>query len=68
MKNTYGLVLKEKREPVRPVKMDLSGKAGSRVVMAAAKRVMAACQGHQSSCIALAIPSTLLKRFFSAVS
>ena len=41
MKNTYGLVLKQKREPVRPVKMDLSGKEGSRVVMAAAKRVMA---------------------------
>lgn len=40
MRNTYGLVFKEKREPVRPVKMDLSDKAGSRVVMAAAKRVM----------------------------
>nr|WP_181375530.1 hypothetical protein [Polaromonas sp. E3S]AWD71986.1 hypothetical protein pE10SP1_p047 [Polaromonas sp. E10S] len=40
MKNTYGLVLKEKREPVRPVKMDLSNKEGSRVVMTAAKRVM----------------------------
>lgn len=41
MKNTYGLTLKEKREPVRPVKIDLSGQAGSRVVMAAVKRVMA---------------------------
>jgi hypothetical protein len=41
MKNTYGLTLREKREPVRLVKMDLSGQAGSRVVMAAAKRVMA---------------------------
>nr|WP_315428150.1 hypothetical protein [uncultured Albidiferax sp.] len=41
MKKTYGLVLKEQREPVRPVPMDQSGKKGSRVVMAAAKRVMA---------------------------
>ena len=41
MKNTRGLTLKDKREPVRPVKMDLSGQAGSKVVMAAAKRVMA---------------------------
>jgi len=41
MKKTYGLVLKEQREQVRPVQTDLSGKEGARVVMAAAKRVMA---------------------------
>lgn len=29
MKKTYGLVLKEQREPVRPVHMDLTGKEGS---------------------------------------
>ena len=40
MRKTYRLVLKEKREPVRSVKMELSDKAGSRVVMAAAKRVV----------------------------
>ncbi|MDH6186845.1 hypothetical protein H4V98_004293 [Polaromonas sp. CG_23.6] len=56
MKNTYGLVIKEKREPVRPVKMDLSGKEGSRVVMAAAQRVMAT---HASVIKALALGQEL---------
>jgi hypothetical protein len=40
MNKKYGVEPKEKREKVRPVPMDLSGKDGQRVVMAAAKRVM----------------------------
>lgn len=40
MNKKYGVELKEKREKVRPVPMDLSGKDGQRVVMAAVKRVM----------------------------
>lgn len=40
MKKTYGLVLKEKREPVRPVPMNLANEEGARLWLAAAKRVM----------------------------
>ena len=40
MKKDYGVVLKT-RPCVKPAPMDLSGKEGSRVVLAAAKRVMA---------------------------
>lgn len=41
MKKQYGVEVKDQREKVRPVPMDLSGKEGRRVVMSAAKRVMA---------------------------
>lgn len=41
MLKKYGVELKQKREKVRPAPMDLSGKDGQRVVMAAARRVMA---------------------------
>lgn len=40
MDKKYGIEPKEKRKKVRPVPMDLSGKDGQRVVLAAAKRVM----------------------------
>ncbi|WP_429949313.1 hypothetical protein ACQYWY_20455 [Comamonas sediminis] len=40
MDKKYGIEINQKRDKVRPVPMDLSGKDGQRVVMAAAKRVM----------------------------
>lgn len=40
MNKKYDVEIKEKREKVRPAPMDLSGKEGQRIVMAAAKRVM----------------------------
>jgi len=41
MKKQYGVEVKGQREKVCPVPMDLSGKDGRRVVMSAAKRVIA---------------------------
>jgi hypothetical protein len=40
MKKTYGIEVKARTSPQRPVKIDLSGKEGSRVVNTAAKRVI----------------------------
>lgn len=50
MKN-YGIELKARTGPVRTTPMDLSGEPGRRIVMAAAKRVMAA---HTATLKALA--------------
>ena len=41
MKKTYGVTLKAKTEKQRPVPMTLVGPEGSRVVLSAAKRVIA---------------------------
>jgi len=41
MKKTYGVTLKSRPDKQRPVTMQLQGKAGSRVVLNAAKRVIA---------------------------
>jgi hypothetical protein len=41
MKKTYGVVLKPRQEKLRPVEMSLASPEGSRVVMSAAKRVIA---------------------------
>ncbi len=40
-KKIHGITIRTRTEPVRPVKMDLSGPEGTRVVLAAARRVMA---------------------------
>lgn len=37
----YGLKIKPNRKPVRPIPLDLTSEAGRRLVMEAAKRVMA---------------------------
>lgn len=41
MKKTYGVTLKSRPDKQRPVSMQLQGKDGSRVVLNAAKRVIA---------------------------
>ena len=41
MKKTYGVVLKVRSRPSQSVEMNLTGREGSRVVMAAAQRVIA---------------------------
>jgi hypothetical protein len=40
MKKDYGVALQVRPRAIKPVPMDLSGKEGSRVVLAAAKRVI----------------------------
>jgi hypothetical protein len=40
-KKLYGITIKERSEPQRPVEMKLTGSAGLRVVLSAAKRVIA---------------------------
>lgn len=40
MQKNYGIDLKTRMWPVRPVPMELSGEAGRRIVMAAVRRVM----------------------------
>jgi hypothetical protein len=40
-KKTHDIALKERAGPVRPVKMRLTGSEGTRVVLSAAKRVIA---------------------------
>ena len=39
--NKYGIAIKPERQKVRPAPMDLSGPEGKRIVLAAAKRVIA---------------------------
>jgi len=41
MKSNFGVELKVRPTPVRPVEMKLTGEEGSRVVINAAKRVIA---------------------------
>jgi hypothetical protein len=40
-KKSYGIAIKPRSEPQRPVEMKLTGSEGSRVVLSAAKRVIA---------------------------
>lgn len=40
-KKLYGIAIKERSEPQRPVDMKLTGSEGTRVVLSAAKRVIA---------------------------
>ncbi|MCD5360591.1 hypothetical protein [Chromobacterium aquaticum] len=47
----YGIVLKMRKGPVKPVELDLSGEPGMRIVKTAAKRVI---QRHKKVIKALA--------------
>lgn len=40
MQKNYGIELKTRMGPVRPMPMELSGEAGRRIVMAAVRHVM----------------------------
>lgn len=40
MKKNYGVALQARPQAFKPVPMDLSGKEGSRVVLATAKRII----------------------------
>lgn len=41
VRKTYGITIRTRTEPVRPVRMDLSGPEGERIWLEAARRVIA---------------------------
>jgi hypothetical protein len=41
VKKNYGIVIRARTEPVHPIQMDLAGSKGRRIVLDAAKRVIA---------------------------